>query len=312
MSWDAAYRNCHLCPRRCGVDRTRGQRGVCGQTDACRVASVGPHFGEEPSFSGTRGSGTIFFSGCPCRCFFCQNYQISLEGMGETLAPDQLHRAAADLAASGVHNLNLVTPDHFWPHVRELCRRLRENGLAIPILYNCSGYERPEMIPPIAEAVDIFMPDFKYAQPELAAACMAAADYPETALASLMKMVECKGFLEPFDPTRATPARTGVLVRHLVLPGHVENSFAALRRLRHEFGRMLPLSVMSQFRPMPECGRRGLLTAPLAAAEYERVCAEVEELGFEQVYLQPLLLDSGFTPDFRRDEPFDGNRGRRP
>ena len=304
------YRNCMLCPRMCGANRTDGETGVCGETAACRVASTVPHHGEEPSFSGSRGSGTVFFAGCSCQCFFCQNDQVSHRHLGTDYEVRELLAALRTLIERGVHNLNFVTPTHFWPHVRRACEQLRREGTTLPFLYNTSGYERPGLIPEVAEQMDVFMPDMKFASAELADACTSAPDYPETAMAALAEMVKAKGFLEPWDPTGNRPARTGVLVRHLVLPGEVENTLAVLRRLRHEFGRMLPLSVMSQFRPMPACRSRGLLERPVTAAEYGQVTAAIRELDFQQVYIQPHHGDDNYLPDFTRDEPFRGNRCR--
>jgi len=305
-----AYRNCRLCPRDCGVDRISGARGYCGETSVCRIASSGPHFGEEPSFSGTRGSGTIFFTGCSSHCFFCQNYQISNENQGDEVTLDALFAMAKTLAASGVHNLNFVTPDHFWPHIESLCVRLKEAGVNIPRIFNGSGYQREDMIGRYAQYMDIFMSDFKFAQGRLAKRCMGDDRYPEIAIKALRKMVELKGFLDPWDPSGACPAQQGVLVRHLILPGEVENSLEVLRLLREEFGRLIPLSVMSQFQPVSVCHERGELTRPITAEEYARVQDLVLELDFRHVYMQTLSHTSAFLPDFNRDEPFEGNRGK--
>ncbi|HOW98005.1 MAG TPA: radical SAM protein [Kiritimatiellia bacterium] len=307
------YRACRLCPRRCGVDRVAGVAGRCGETAACRVASYGPHFGEEPSFSGTRGSGAIFFSGCSSGCFFCQNYQISIEHRGVEMTVDELLAAALSMAGPrGVHNLNFVTPDHFWPHIRELCARVRAAGADVPFLFNSSGYQDPGLVEEYAGVMDMFMPDFKFAEPELARRCMGDEDYPRLALESLRRMVGAKGFLAPWDPTGSEPARQGVLVRHLILPGHVENSLAVLDLLREEFGTSLPISVMSQFRPVPACGARGELDRGLTAEEHRRVTGRVGELGFKHVYVQHLRDTADFMPDFRRRAVFSGNRRRGP
>ena len=302
------YRDCHLCPRDCGVDRTAGKLGYCREPAVCRIASIGPHFGEEPSFSGTRGSGTIFFSGCSSRCFFCQNYQISIENMGYEITLDTLAARATRLVEAGVHNLNFVTPDHFWPHIEALCEALRAAGVSIPFLFNCSGYQKPEMVAAYARWIDIFMPDFKFAVPELAQTCMRDRRYPTIAMAALERLVAARGFLEPWDPSGAEPARRGVLVRHLVLPGQVENSLQVLRLLHRQFGPGLPLSVMSQFRPVPGCDERQLLARVLPAAEYEKVCDLVSELGFEHAYVQPAASDDDFLPDFSNRDPFRGNQ----
>ncbi|MCK5803015.1 MAG: radical SAM protein [Lentisphaeria bacterium] len=305
---DPLYRHCQLCPRECGVDRIAGDRGTCGETSICRVASSGPHFGEEPCFSGTRGSGTLFFSGCSCGCLFCQNHQISSGDVGEQWRFEELVSHARVLIGQGVHNLNFVTPSHFLPHIRALRRRLREDGVDIPFLYNSSGYERVDRIREIAPYIDLFLPDLKFADPALARTCMGDERYPEIAFAALEEMVRAKGFLQPWDPTGEIPAENGVLVRHLVLPGHVDNTLAVLERLHQRFGGELPLSVMSQYRPTPHCHNAGSLARTLTSAEYERVCERVVELGFEHVFIQPESGDEGFFPDFSQDQPFPGNK----
>lgn len=304
-----AYKNCALCPRDCKVDRTKGAPGFCGESAVCRVSFIGPHFGEEPSFSGTKGSGTIFFSGCSSQCFFCQNYQISIQHDGRSITPAELLSEARGLLQKGVHNLNFVTPDHFWPHIRSLCQELRKEGVRVPMLFNSSGYQKPEMVPECAGVMDIFLPDFKFAEPELAQLCMGDARYPEIALDAIREMVKLKGFLEPWDITGKDPAQRGVLVRHLVLPGHVENSLKALKLLYREFGPGLPLSVMSQFQPVPGCFRKKKLHRILSAGEYRQVLGLVEDLGFEKVYTQELKEETAFLPDFKDSEnPFPGNR----
>jgi putative pyruvate formate lyase activating enzyme len=185
---------------------------------------------------------------------------------------------------------------------------LRRRGCGLPTVYNCSGYELPDSIGVLADSIDIFMPDFKFSSPELAQRVLGAPDYPEMALESLRRMVAAKGFLEPFGADRRSPARTGVLVRHLVLPGNVANSLDLLRVLRHEFGRMLPLSIMSQYRPMPGCRGSGEFERTVTVDEYRQVCALVRQLDFQQVFLQPHFHDTGFVPDFEEEEPFEGNR----
>ena len=307
-AWLEAYRECRLCPRDCGIDRRAGKTGFCGETAVCRVAAAVPHFGEEPSFSGRRGSGTIFFSGCSCGCFFCQNHQISRDHLGAAISPGQLLSRVLELLDAGVHNLNLVTPDHFLPHVEWLCRELRRRGLRLPILYNCSGYAAPDSIARAAEVVDVFLPDMKFADPELADLCMGDRRYPAIAFAAITAMIAAKGMLRPWDDSGRLTARHGVLVRHLVLPGFVDNSIAVLDGLYRRFGPDLPLSIMSQFRPVPACRDQGALEREVTAEEYRRVVRRAEELGFEHVYIQPAHGDAAFLPDFSRpDEPFAGN-----
>lgn len=307
----AEYRACRLCPRRCGADRTAGGRGVCRETAELCVAWTGLHHGEEPPISGTRGAGGVFFAACPCHCIFCQNWQISAGGEGvkaSRMGDEAFAAAARALLAAGAHNLDFVTPEHFWPHVRRLMERLRAEGATAPAVWNSSGYTLPERVADYARVVDIFLPDFKFSSPALAAEAMRAPDYPEVALAAIGRMVEEKGFLEPFDPTGEAPARTGTLVRHLVLPGHAAESVEALRLLRKKFGKWLPLSVMSQYTPTPAMAGRPPFDRPLRPEEYREVLDEVEALGFEQVFIQPLegaeRDDPYRSPDFSSDRPF--------
>ena len=305
-----AYSPCHLCPRQCGVDRVAGRTGVCGETAELHIASWGPHMGEEPCFSGTRGSGTIFFSGCSSHCFFCQNWQISNVGSkGKTVSADEFHRIALGLIELGVHNLNFVTPDPFWPHIEALCIQLRDEGVKIPFLFNSSGYQLPALVSEYAAQMDIFMPDFKFADPNLALLVMRDERYPEIALEALRLMVAEKGFLEPFDPAGTEPARRGVLVRHLVLPGHIENTVRVLDLLYEEFGRWLPLSLMSQYVPTPAAQNRPPFDRRLVPEEYQAVLDHAQELGFENLLIQPLAASDDFLPDFDKEKPFRGNPG---
>ena len=304
----SSYTPCRLCPRQCGTDRRGGAPGVCGETAELRLASWGPHLGEEPCFTGTRGSGTIFFSGCACHCFFCQNWQISsVRGKGAPVSAEEFHRLALGLVETGVHNLNFVTPDHFWPHIEELSARLRDEGVIIPFLFNSSGYQLPAMISRYAAQMDIFLPDFKFADPGLARLVMRDERYPEIALEALRLMVAEKGFLEPFDPAGAETAQRGVLVRHLVLPGHAENTRRVLELLREEFGRWLPLSLMSQYKPTPAAHSRPPFDRHLSAAEYQIAVDHAQNLGFENLLIQPLAATDDFFPDFEQSKPFKGN-----
>lgn len=280
---------------------------MCGEGAAPRLGGVLAHFGEEPPISGTRGSGTLFFCGCGVGCFFCQNDQISRGGVGRTYDGQGLLAAALGLAATGVHNLNFVTPAPHWPTVAWLARRLRAAGCTLPLVCNCSGYHEAVQVAAFTAEMDIFLPDFKFARPALAAECMGDARYPALALAAIEAMIAARGYLEPFDPSGGEPARTGVLVRHLVLPGEVENSLEALRQLRRQFGRFLPLALMSQFVPRPACHARQRFTRRVTAAEYETVVDEAVSLGFESLLIQPVAADEDFLPDFERSRPFKGN-----
>jgi putative pyruvate formate lyase activating enzyme len=304
----SGYKHCLLCPRQCGVDRLSGQKGFCGESGLCKVGHIGPHFGEEPAISGRRGSGTIFFSGCSCGCFFCQNYQLSLEHIGQAMTFSELLERVLKLAERGVHNLNFVTPEHWWPHIRELCHHLRLRGVETPFLWNSSGFCCCEMLVEQCKYIDIFLPDFKYADASLAERCMGRSDYPELALAGLRLMIEKKGFLRPFDSSGELAASQGVMVRHLVLPGEIGNSIRVLKILSEEFGEGLPLSLMRQFTPMPECERRQFLNRRVHDEEYAEVCAMAAQLRFRRVFLQG-YPDGSFLPDFKQPEqPFPGNQ----
>jgi putative pyruvate formate lyase activating enzyme len=303
----ALYDACRLCPRECAVNRNAGQKGICGETSLCRVAAFTAHFGEEPPLSGRRGSGTIFFSGCPSGCFFCQNHQISQEGMGRVLSHEELYRQTRALIAKGVHNLNFVSPEHFWPHIDILCRRLRAEGIDLPLIWNSSGYLRMEWLEQQCEVMDIFLPDYKFADPALAELCIGDRRYPELALTAIRRLAERVGFLRPWDSSGELCASRGLMLRHLVLPGQVDNSLQALELLAREIGPQLPISLMSQFRPMPACQQRGLLDRMITRQEYRQVCQRLEELGFTKALIQPGFGDDGFLPDFGSERPFKGN-----
>ncbi len=205
---------------------------------------------------------------------------------------------------SGVHNINLVTADHFWPHAWALIQELRREDRILPVVMNSSGYHSPDRIAEYSKTIDIFLPDFKFADPNLAETCMGDARYPQIALASLLDMVNSKGFLHPWDPSGSQPAQTGVLVRHLVLPGMVANSLAVLRLLHKTFGHLLPISLMSQFKPTPGCQDRPPFNRALRSSEYDEVLALVHELDMQNVYVQELSDDMTFVPDFNQAQPF--------
>ena len=306
------YKNCRLCPRRCGVDRCNDATcfGFCGESHRLRTAYVGAHFGEEPPITGKNGSGTVFFSGCSLKCSFCQNYQISHHNMGEE---DSLEGLLAKLIrmiqADHVHNINFITPDHFFPHIFCLVSLLRDKGFDIPIIYNLSGYQSIDMLRATADYADIYLPDFKYSDPSLAASLSKCRDYPQVALEAITEMVRQKGFLD-ICSTDSALAKKGVLVRHLILPGNIQNSIDALTGLFVEFGPELPVSLMSQYHPVfshkdPDLNRF------VSEKEFDRVYFHAMELGFERLFVQfpekQKDLDpsaSPFLPDFAGKEPF--------
>jgi len=198
------FKRCVLCPRECGVDRLqegdKSRAGFCRQDARLKVAHVGPHFGEEPPLTGTRGSGTVFFSGCSLRCSYCQNYQISREGLGETLEIEGLlEKVEHMIIRERVHNINFVTPDHFFPYAFELVTLLRGKGHDLPMVFNLSGYQSVNLLKAAEGHADIYLPDFKYADRTLAKRLSKCPDYPDVALAALSEMLAQKGFLDTFD-----------------------------------------------------------------------------------------------------------------
>jgi len=318
------YRSCELCPRRCGVDRTENELGLCGEGARLHIAAIEPHLGEEPPISGKNGSGTVFFSGCSLRCLFCQNYQISQQGLGREWTLDELtDRLEALRKHEGIHNVNFVTPDHFLPHTVAVVRLLRERGIHIPIIYNLSGYQQLESLRLIESVADIYLPDFKYADAALARSMSKSADYATVALVALCEMIRQKGFLDTFvrNDDDGIPAvsidglpslsRQGVLVRHLILPGQVRNSLDVLTTLFVEFGRELPISLMSQYVPVRQLPLGSALNRQVTRKEFQEVFQHTQELGFRNLFVQypeEVAMDKQpFLPDFRLVNPFPGN-----
>jgi len=314
MDFMALYDDCCLCPRQCGLNRhaRRGKRGFCGEDDRVRVAFIGPHFGEEPPITGTNGSGTVFFSGCSLRCAFCQNRQISHESLGDLLdQPSLKSRVEEMIRSEGVHNINFVTPDHFFPHVFDLVSSLRKTRHCLPMVFNVSGYQSMDSLKMAEHYADIYLPDFKYADKALAASLSRAKDYSQVALRALCEMVRQKGFLDCCASNNSI-ATKGVLVRHLILPGHLENSINVLTTLFVEFGPDLPLSLMRQYSPVGQ-SLPGPLNRVLKTEEFDFVYAHARDLGFRTLFVQfpdpqneaPLSRPSPFLPDFRKAQPFE-------
>jgi len=301
-----AYERCGLCPRRCGARRNEGRPGVCGATSTLRVARAALHFWEEPPISGDRGSGTIFFSGCPLRCVFCQNHEISHEGFGVEVDSERLAQMMLNLEGQGALNINLVTPLHFAPQVIEGVRLARERGMSLPIVCNTSGYELPELVDALGEVIDIWLTDYKYASSSLAGRLSGAPDYPEVAheaLACMLSSLRSRGgrLAEP-DADDGMPGRMlqGIIVRHLVLPGHADDSIAVLDRVWELCGNDVDLSVMNQYTPNESCRKRGGdLARSITDDEYELVLDHADDLGFERLWWQQGgTVSESFVPSF--------------
>lgn len=287
-----SYEHCTLCPRRCGVDRTKGERGFCGMPDKLYAARAGAHYWEEPVISGSFGSGAIFFSGCTLRCAFCQNYTISDENFGRELTPQALRAAMERLIDEGVQNINLVTPPHFLPSILPAL----EPKLPVPVVYNCGGYESVETLRRLEGKIDVYLPDFKYSDNALAKRLSAAPDYYETAAAAILEMYRQVGrpVIEDEQMTR------GVLLRHLVLPGFVDNSLGVLDWIAENFrsGDIL-VSLMSQYVPMGKAKAMPPLDRRITETEYDAVLSYMELLGIEDGFTQDFsAATSDYTPEF--------------
>ena len=290
---------CKVCPRNCGTDRSQ-KAGYCGQSNAFRIARADLHMWEEPCISGTRGSGTVFFSGCNLGCVFCQNFRVSHRGQGIEISADGLIQKMLELQEAGAHNINLVTPTHFAAQLVPLLEKLKTE-LHIPVVYNTGGYEKTETLEMLAPYVDVWMPDFKFADPELARQYAGAPDYPEVAARAIAKMFELAGQVQ-FDADGIMTR--GVLVRHLVLPGCRKDSMAVLDRL----AATVPvgdvrLSLMSQYTPeFAKDAPFANLHRRVTTFEYERVMAHAQALGFTGYMQQRDSATSSYTPDFEGED----------
>ena len=287
-----SYAHCTLCPRRCGVDRTRGQLGFCKMPGQVHAARAGVHYWEEPVISGSFGSGAFFFSGCTLKCAFCQNYDISQENFGKPTTSAELRAAFERLIDEGVQNINLVTPTHFLPDILPAL----EPKLPVPVVYNCGGYESVETLRQLEGKIDVYLPDFKYSDNALAKKLSSAPDYFETASAAILEMYRQVGkpVLEDDEMKR------GVLVRHLVLPGCVDNSLGVLDWVAEHFrsGDIL-FSLMSQYVPMGRAVEMPPFDRRITELEYDSVLSYMMLLGIEDGYTQDFSsAERGYTPSF--------------
>ena len=295
----ASIAACGLCPRRCGADRASGARGVCGADGSLRIARAALHFWEEPPISGEAGSGTVFFSGCPLKCVYCQNHEISTGNFGIEVDPGRLVEIMLELEDQGALNINLVTATHYAHLLPAAVAAARDRGLSIPIVYNTSGYERVEAVRELEGIVDIWLTDFKYADAELGRRLSHVPDYPDVARAALVEMARqvraSGGVAERADGTWTR----GIIVRHLVLPGQADDSCRVLDAIWDAVGDV-PISVMNQYTPnarMRDAG--GELARAVTQGEYERVLDHADDVGFTQMFWQEGgAVDESFTPPF--------------
>ena len=290
-------KRCRLCPRMCGAYRGRLRgAGYCGCGTQPVVSRAALHMWEEPVISGSRGSGTIFFSGCCLGCAFCQNAAISSELRGRAVSPQELAEIMRELERQGAHNISFVTGTHY---AEAIIRALRLYRPSVPTVWNSGGYERIETLRALSPYIDIWLPDYKFALPAVAEKYAHAPDYPETALRAIQFMCRCAGA----NRVEEGVMKRGVIVRHLVLPGNLRNSVAALRRLSGELPRGTLMSVMSQYTPagridgFPELGRR------LTAAEYEKILDVADVLGVEGFRQELSSAAEEYVPEFDPRQP---------
>jgi putative pyruvate formate lyase activating enzyme len=295
---------CECCPRRCGVDRLAGNPGFCRVGGDILLSHAGLHHGEEPPISGTRGSGTLFFAGCNLRCAFCQNWQISQEfeaAKVRTLTVAALAEEMLRLQSEGAHNINFVSPSHMIFQMADAIQVARQKGLTAPIVYNSNGYDSVDALRQIRGLVDIYLPDIKYMDNTIGRKFSAADDYADVIPGVLREMLDQVGLLKLDDDGVAV---RGLLVRHLVLPGQLENSKACLRFLA-KLSPEISVSIMSQYSPQYKACGIPELNRPLTAEEYDEITDYALELGLENAFIQTLESQGTYLPDFNNTRPFE-------
>ena len=298
--------HCTLCPRECGVNRFDGGTGYCRSDAGMNIASICVHRGEEPTISGPSGICNIFFSGCNLRCIYCQNYNISRPGgecirnfttLNETL--DRIEKILSD----DIRAVGFVSPSQVVPQVKAIIRGLNSRGLKPITIYNTNSYDKPDVIDNLDGMVDVWLPDYKYITPAVAKEFSDASDYPEAALKALKRMYYQKGSTLPTD--KEGRAESGMLIRHLVLPGHAEESKKVLRSIAEELSAGVHLSLMSQYHPTPYVSSHPDLKRILYKTEYEAVVETMEDLGFRNGWVQDIESYRNYRPDFKREHPFE-------
>lgn len=285
---------CVICPRDCGVDRQH-QVGACGLGATLTVNCSQLHFGEEPVISGQRGSGTIFFAGCNLHCVYCQNYPISQEHRGSPCSVPELVAMMLDLQRQGAHNINLVTPTHFTPQIREALVLARDRGLKIPVVWNSNAYEKVETLKTLEGRVDIYLPDFRYFDEAAAVAYSAAPEYPEVAKSAILEMHRQVGRLTVDDNGLAT---RGLLIRVLVLPGNLGRADLILEWIAQELGSDTWVSLMGQYYPAGRASQFPELARPVGRAEYDALADRLEDLGLSNGFVQEVGSSAAYTPNF--------------
>ena len=287
---------CALCPRKCFADRKNGQRGFCGGNDKVKVARAALHFWEEPCISGESGSGTVFFSGCTMRCIFCQNREISRGEAGKEISVERLAEIYLELQSKGANNINLVTPMHYAPQITAAIDIARNNGLSLPIVWNTGGWELRESVSAVRDYADIWLTDLKYFDNNLAEKFSNAPKYFDTASAALHQMVEQTG--EPvFDDSGMM--KRGIIVRHLMLPGHLDDTKKVIKYLWDTYGNSIWISIMNQYTPLCSDERYPELLRKVSDTEYNEAIDYACDLGIENAFIQEGgTAEESFIPPF--------------
>ena len=289
---------CSLCPRMCNIDR-EVTTGYCGVKNTLRVARAALHFWEEPCISGEEGSGAVFFTGCNLRCVFCQNYQIARAEQGKEITVERLSEIFLELQEKKANNINLVTATHYVPQVVEALKMAKLQGLHIPVVYNCGGYETVETLKLLEGLVDIYLPDFKYVDSERAKRYSHAGNYPEVAKAALAEMVRQQPEAE-FDERGMM--KKGVIVRHLMLPGGIKDSKAVVKYLYETYGNQIFVSLMNQYTPLPHVTDYPEINRKLKKFEYDRLVDYAIALGVENGFIQEgETAEESFIPAFTNE-----------
>ena len=298
--------NCTVCPRECRVNRFEGGTGYCGTDAGLNIATVCIHKGEEPVISGKDGICNIFFSGCNLHCLFCQNHEIS-QGSSIIRYPGSDLEAVLDMTVNilskGIPAIGFVSPSHVVPQVKAIIRGVNERGFRPITVYNTNSYDKPETIRSLSGLIDVYLPDYKYVTNEISLEYSDASDYPEIALKAIKEMYYQKGSTLMTDVNGCV--ENGLLIRHLVLPGHAEESKNVLLSIAEELSPGVHISLMSQYHPIGLVKHHPLLNRPLFRAEYESVVKEMEKLGFRNGWIQDMGSSLNYRPDFNKENPFE-------
>ncbi|WMJ76829.1 MULTISPECIES: radical SAM protein [unclassified Sedimentibacter] len=290
------YDDCTLCPRECHARRTNGQKGYCRENSRLVVARAALHMWEEPCISGSRGSGTVFFSGCSVGCVYCQNHNIADGTAGKIITTERLSEIFLELQNKKAHNINLVTPSHFVPHIIEAVNSSRKNGLNIPIVYNTGSYEKPDVLGLLDGIADIYLPDLKYMDSNISERYSNCKDYFNFASKSISEMVRQVGECE-FDSEGML--LKGVIVRHMMLPGYLEDSKNIIRYLHETFGSKIYISIMNQYTPLNNVKKHPEIDRKITDEEYKDLINYAISIGIENGFLQEGETQSeSFIPEF--------------